>query len=274
MMSAQKDTHGAYRVNVEAQVAEGQLMHVLQDVISSSLKTCRLSMVIAVRTSRPVESRRELEEAQRVLADRRQRALHAVMRMNGARALQEDLAKRRLYLGSLPGLAEENRREHDCLTLHAADLLPVEMPWQGTPQSPLILLETPYRQLVPFSPFDAGFSDANVLVMAKSGGGKTFMVQKLLLELGRANPLISILERGDSYRPLVELMGGRVIEVDLDGHEALNPWDLPQGERAPSKEKIAFLKNLTRHMIGESKNSDSSLLDNVLTDPDLYRPAG
>jgi hypothetical protein len=266
MMSAQKDTHGAYRVNVEAQVAEGQLMRVLQDVISSSLKTCRLSMVIAVRTSRPVESRRDLEEAQRVLADRRQRALHAVMRMNGARALQEDLAKRRLYLGSLPGLAEENRREHDCLTLHAADLLPVEMPWQGTPQSPLILLETPYRQLVPFSPFDAGFSDANVLVMAKSGGGKTFMVQKLLLELGRANPLISILERGDSYRPLVELMGGRVIEVDLDGHEALNPWDLPQGERAPSKEKIAFLKNLTRHMIGESKNSDSSLLDNVLTE--------
>jgi type IV secretory pathway VirB4 component len=186
--------------------------------------------------------------------------------MNGARALQEDLAKRRLYLGSLPGMTEENKREHDCLTLHAADLLPVETPWQGTPQSPLVLLETPYRQLVPFSPFDAGLSDANVLVMAKSGGGKTFMVQKLLLEMGRANPLISILERGDSYRPLIELMGGRVIEVDLDGSEALNPWDLPADQRVPSKEKIAFLKNLTRHMIGESKNSDSSLLDTVLTE--------
>ena len=163
-------------------------------------------------------------------------------------------------------MTEENKREHDCLTLHAADLLPVETPWQGTPQSPLVLLETPYRQLVPFSPFDAGLSDANVLVMAKSGGGKTFMVQKLLLEMGRANPLISILERGDSYRPLIELMGGRVIEVDLDGAEALNPWDLPADQRVPSKEKIAFLKNLTRHMIGESKNSDSSLLDTVLTE--------
>ena len=266
MMAAQKDTRGGFRVNVEAQVAEGQLMRVLQDVISSSLKTCRLSMVIGVRTSRPVQSRRELEDAQRVLADRRQRVLHAVMRMNGARALQEDLAKRRLYIGGLPGMTEENKREHDCLTLHAADLLPVETPWQGTPQSPLVLLETPYRQLVPFSPFDAGLSDANVLVMAKSGGGKTFMVQKLLLEMGRANPLISILERGDSYRPLIELMGGRVIEVDLDGSEALNPWDLPADQRVPSKEKTAFLKNLTRHMIGESKNSDSSLLDTVLTE--------
>jgi hypothetical protein len=276
MMSAQKDTRGAFRVNIEAQVAEGQLMRVLQDVISSSLKTCRVSVIIGVRTSRPVESRGDLEEAQRVLADRRQRALHVVMRMNGARGLQEDLAKRRLYIGSLPGLAEENKREHDCLTLHAADLLPAEMPWQGTPQSPLILLETPYRQLVPFSPFDPSLSDANLLLMGKSGGGKTFMAQKMLVELGRANPQISILERGDSYRPLVELMGGRVIEVDLDSNEALNPWDLPSGERAPNREKIAFLKNLTRHMIGESSGSDSSsLLDNVLTKAisDVYKRA-
>ncbi len=265
MQSAQKDTRGGFRVNIEAQVAEGQLMRVLQDVISSSLKTCQVSVIIGVRTSRPVESRRDLEEAQRVLADRRQRALHAVMRMNGARGLQEDLAKRRLYISTLPGLTEENKREHDCLTLHAADLLPVEMPWQGTPQSPLILLETPYRQLVPFSPFDPSFSDGNLLLMAKSGGGKTFMAQKKLLELGRANPLISILERGDSYRPLVELMGGRVIEVDLDGSEALNPWDLPPGDTTPSREKIAFLANLTKHMIGESKGADSSLLDSVLT---------
>ena len=71
MMSAQKDTRGAFRLNVEAQVAEGQLMRVLQDVIASSLKTCRLSLIIGVRTSRPLESRRDLEEAQRVLADRR-----------------------------------------------------------------------------------------------------------------------------------------------------------------------------------------------------------
>jgi hypothetical protein len=39
--------------------------------------------------------------------------------------------------------------------------------------------------------------------------------------LGRLGTQISILERGDSYRPLVELMGGRVIEVNLDGNETL-----------------------------------------------------
>jgi len=141
-------------------------------------------------------------------------------------------------------MAEETKREQECLTLHAADLLPAEVPWQGL-TSAAILLETPSRQMVPFSPFDASLGDANMLIMAKSGGGKTFMAQLLLLMLGRIGTQISILERGDSYRPLVELMGGRVIEVNLDGNETLNPWDLPQGEKAPSKEKIAFLKNLT-----------------------------
>jgi type IV secretory pathway VirB4 component len=267
MSAAQRDTRGGFRLNVDAQVAEGQLVKVLQDLISSSLKSAQVSLVIGVRTSIPVRNRRDLEEQERVLADRRQRALHAVMRMNGARALPEDMAKRRLYINSLPGMAEENKREHDCFTLHAADLLMLEVPWQGTPQSPLILLETPYRALVPFSPFDPSLSDANVLITAKSGGGKTFMVQLFLTMMARLNPEISILERGNSYRPLVELMGGRCIDVDLEGAETLNAWDLPPGTSVPSKEQIAFLKNLTRHMIGmHQADADTAILDNLLTD--------
>src|SRR5215469_18897164 len=142
----------------------------------------------------------------------------------------------------------------------------IESPWKGTPQSPLILVETPYRQLVPFSPFDPSLSDANVLITAKSGGGKTFMAQLFLTMMARMNPLISILERGNSYRPLVELMGGRCIDVDLEGAETLNAWDLPPGNTTPSKDQIAFLKNLTRHMIGMQLTADTGLLDNLLTD--------
>jgi len=75
------------------------------------------------------------------------------------------------------------------------------------------------------------------------------MAQIFLLMMARANPLISILERGDSYRPLVELMGGRVLHFSALSHwahwergdpprrvgegggtETLNPWDLPPGQ--------------------------------------------
>ena len=266
MQAAQRDSHGNVRIDVDAQVAQRQLMETLEQLISSSLKTCRTSMVIGVRTSQPVQSHRDLAEQERVLADRRHKVLYTVMQMNGSRGLQEDLAKRRLFIGALPGMGEENQRENDCLTLHAADLLPVETSWRGMPQSPLILLETPQRQLVPFSPWDPSLADANLLIMAASGGGKTFMAMLFLLMMARIKPLISILERGESYRPLVELMGGRCIDVDLEGSVTLNPWDLPPGATAPGKDKIAFLKNLTRHMIGDSPNSDTALLDNLLSE--------
>jgi type IV secretory pathway VirB4 component len=129
MQAAQVDSRGAYKVNVEAQVAQNQLQDVLQAVISSSLKVASYSLVIAVRTSKPVVSRGDLEEAKRALNDRRQRVIHAITRMNGARAIPESLATRRLFIGSLPGMAQENKRELSCLTLHAADLMPIEKPW-------------------------------------------------------------------------------------------------------------------------------------------------
>ena len=61
-------------------------------------------------------------------------------------------------------------------------------------------------------------------------------------------------------------MGGRCIDVDLEGSITLNPWDLAPGTTTPGKDKIAFLKNLTRHMIGDSPNSDTALLDNLLSE--------
>jgi hypothetical protein len=266
MQAAQRDSQGGFRINVEAQVAESQLLSVQQDIISSSVKTARLSLVVGTRTSQPAVTLSELEQAERTINNQRQHLLSAVTRMNGAKGIAETLAKRRLFFNSLPGMGEENKREHDLLTSNAADLLPVETPWLGTPRSPLFLLETPYRQLIPFSPFDPSFSDANMLLFAKSGGGKTFMVQQLLLMASRDNPLVSILERGDSYRPLVELMGGQMITMSLDSEQTINPWDLPDGEREPSKDQVAFLKNLTRHMLGDGGTEDTELLDNLITE--------
>jgi hypothetical protein len=266
MQAAQRDANGGYRINVEARVAEEQLVRVQQDIISSSVKAAKLSVIIGTRTSFPAVTTSELELAERVIDNRRQQLLYAIARMNGAKAVAETLAKRRLFFSSLPGTAEADKRDQDLLTSNAADLLPLEMPWQGTPKSPLFLFETPYRQLIPFSLFDPGLSDANMLVMAKSGGGKTFMVQQFLLMAARENPLISIIERGDSYQPLVELMEGRMIAMSLDSDQTINPWDLPGGEKEPTKDQVAFLKNLTRHMLGEGRAEDTELLDNLITE--------
>lgn len=266
MTAAQKDANGNFKSNPEAEVAQSQLIQVQRDIISSSLKTAKLSLSVVVRTSNPAVTLADLELSERELANRTQEVLNAFTHMNGAKAVAETIAKRRIFIGTLPGMAEADKRDQDMLTSNAADLVPVSMPWTGTRRSPLVLFETPYRQLIPFSMFDPDLSDANGLLMAKSGGGKTLAAQQMLLMAARANPLISILERGDSYRPLVELMGGEMVEMSLDSDQTINPWDLPTGESTPSNDQISFLKNLTRHMLGENTppDLDTDLLDSVL----------
>src|SRR3989442_3586603 len=102
MMAAQRDIDGGFRVNVEAQVAERQLVQVLEDVISSSLKTCQGSVIVVARTSTPIRTGRDRVEAERIIADRRQHVLHTITRMSGARGMVETLAQKRLFIGSLP----------------------------------------------------------------------------------------------------------------------------------------------------------------------------
>src|SRR5581483_5649591 len=138
-------------LNVDAQVAEHQLIKVLQDLISSSLKSCQLSLTMAVRTSRPARNRFEAEEAERILADRRQRALHAIARMNGARGIPETLAQKRFFFSGLPALGQVNKRDMHVLNLNAVDLLKVEMTWEGIPNSTLMLFAAPFRHVNPCS---------------------------------------------------------------------------------------------------------------------------
>ncbi len=268
MVAAQKDGDGNYKVNPEAEEAERQLKQVAIEIVSSSLKTVRLSLSIVVRTSRQAVTFTQLEEAERELANRTQEVLNSFQRMNGAKAVVETIAKRRIFINTLPGMGEMDKREQDMLTPNASDLVPADMPWTGTRRSPLILLETPYRQLIPYSMFDPELANGNGLIFGMSGSGKTVIAQEILLMGTRSNALVSILERGDSYLPLVELMGGQMIEMSLDSSQTINPWDLPRNESEPSKNQIAFLKNLTRHMLGEHtpQDYDIDLLDSILLD--------
>ncbi len=67
MTAAQKDANGNFKSNPEAEVAQAQLMQVQRDIISSSLKTAKLSLSVVVRTSHPAVTMRDLEQSEREL---------------------------------------------------------------------------------------------------------------------------------------------------------------------------------------------------------------
>jgi type IV secretory pathway VirB4 component len=86
--------------------------------------------------------------------------------------------------------------------------------------------ETPYRQLLPFSPFNAGLENANAIIAATSGTGKSVHVGKMLLTCARQDVQVSIIERGDRYYHPVTFMGGQMITMSLDSEQTINPFDL------------------------------------------------
>src|SRR4029077_2245494 len=110
VQACERDPNGGFRTNVEAQVAETQLVRVQQDIISSSVKTAKLSLVIGTRTSRPAVTTSDLEQAERTIDNRRQQLLYSIARMNGAKAVAETFAKRRLFFSSLPAMADGDKR--------------------------------------------------------------------------------------------------------------------------------------------------------------------
>ncbi len=264
MVNAQKDHRGNQRIDVAAQVAAQELLDIQAKILASSTKTARLSMTIAVRTSAPAITDADYALAQRELAMRRQMVLHIIGRMNGAKAHCETLAQRRLFISSMPGMADTDKRDIDLLTAHVADLLPVELPWSGTEKSPLMIFDTPYRQCFPFSPFDPNIENANMLVAATSGTGKSVLIGKMLLTAARQGVKVSILERGDSYYYPVKYMGGEMITMSLDSAFTINPFDLEPGQLAPSNDQLSFLTQLVHFMIGDTGSTDSDLLESTI----------
>jgi len=75
MTAAQKDANGNFKSNPEAEVAQAQLIQVQRDIISSSLKTAKLSLCVIVRSSQPAMTLCDLERSERELANRTQRGL-------------------------------------------------------------------------------------------------------------------------------------------------------------------------------------------------------
>lgn len=265
MISAQMDLRGRPRVDVVARQAQGELADIQARILASATKACHASLTVAYRTSFQYLSDSQLEQAQRQLMSRRQQIMHVISRMDGATALPESKAQVRMLMNTLPGMATKDKRDHDLLTANAADLMPIEMPWAGTPRTPLMLFTTPYKQLIPYSPFDPSHENANAIIAATSGSGKSMLVQQMILTAARRNMNVSILERGNSYYYTVKFMGGEMITVSLDSDKTINPFDLPAGQREPSNDHLAFLRSLVLHMIGDKAVEDIEILKSVLS---------
>ncbi|HEX4166764.1 MAG TPA: hypothetical protein VHZ55_14965, partial [Bryobacteraceae bacterium] len=267
--SAQLGANARARTDIAAAVAGESITETLKAILAGRERLVEYSLSVVVRTSRPILTPADREPAHQELVRRRERVRAALIATEGSKVMDEKEAVRRLYIQSLPGLCTKTRRELECSSKVAANFLPVEGPWEGMEKTPLVLLETPMKQLIGFDMFHPSLGNYNMLLVAQSGFGKSFVAQALLLMAARSNPMFCIIEPGITYTSLVNLMGGRVITVSLDGEHAINAWDLPAGAKLPSNQKKNELKNLTLEMMrsslyADAAESDPAILESIL----------
>jgi conjugal transfer ATP-binding protein TraC len=181
------------------------------------------------------------------LSERSRSALGALDRL-GLELIEEDALGLSLYLHTLPlgwhpasdrGL----KRGSTMLSRNLADLLPLYGSYQGTP-TPEVLLQNRRGEPITLSLFDSDVAP-HAVVTGVSGAGKSFFMNYVLASAARRGGHVIVLDKGQSYRNLCELVGGQYVVFDPDRPLRINPVgraeDLSKERLLAAKEILAEL---------------------------------
>ena len=108
--------------------------------------------------------------------------------------------------------------------------------------------------------------NANMVVFAKSGGGKSYTVKLEVFRSLMIGTNIIIIDPENEYKYLCETVGGTFVKLSLDSRYHINPFDLPKiGEDEDPEDvlrnTIASIIGLLHIMLGTVTPEEDSILD-------------
>lgn len=111
--------------------------------------------------------------------------------------------------------------------------------------------------------------NANMVVFAKSGAGKSFTVKLECLRSLMMGTEVIIIDPENEYKTLCDAVGGGFVHLSLASDTRINPFDLPavfDAEEAENalRANIIMLHGLIRLMCGELSSAEESDLDVAL----------
>lgn len=125
--------------------------------------------------------------------------------------------------------------------------------------------------LVLFDRFD--LENANSVVFAKSGSGKSYAIKLEALRSLMFGTEIIVIDPENEYEQLCEAVGGTYLNVTLNSDKRVNPFDLPQGKAENEEEgeeilrsNIIMLHGLFKLMFEKISPQEDSVLDKALVE--------
>jgi len=111
--------------------------------------------------------------------------------------------------------------------------------------------------------------NANMVVFAKSGAGKSYTVKLEVLRSMMVGTDVIIIDPENEYRHLCDTVEGTFIKISLNSSNHLNPFDLPKvgDEDDPEdilRNNIANLLGLLHIMLGSITPEEDSVLDRAI----------
>jgi len=117
--------------------------------------------------------------------------------------------------------------------------------------------------------------NANSVVFAKSGSGKSYFVKLEALRLMVFGAEVMIIDPEQEYKPLCDAVGGNYIDFSANSPSKINPFDLSgivvEGENELGQ-KLISLVTLLKLMMGALNPTEEAILDRALIE--TYRIKG
>ena len=180
-----------------------------------------------------------------------------------------------IFLSSLPMMwgyeriqsLLQHRKLRTTLSTEAANLLPLQGEWQGNSEQGLILAGR-QGQIMAWSPFNNKAGNYNMIVIGRSGSGKSvFMQEQMMTTLGLGGKVF-VFDVGRSFEKTCFLLEGQFIEFKAKTPLCLNPFSsIPRGDQDVSQDALAMLKSILGLMAAPSKGLDdmeAALLEQAL----------
>jgi len=122
------------------------------------------------------------------------------------------------------------------------------------------------NSLVIFDRFN--LPNANSVVFASSGSGKSYMVKLEALRYMMLGTDVIIIDPENEYKSLCQSIGGNYLEISLNSDKRINPFDLPVGSQESGEDvlrsTIASVHGLVNLMAGGLNPEEDAIVDKAL----------
>jgi hypothetical protein len=244
--SAQSLT-GKHRFSPEARVAMEDLARLREDLAGGRAALAQVRFFVVVYGD-PARTRAELAASLKDLNRRCEQVISEIRKIPGADADREEpAALRAIYGRALAGEADAQKTGREIVeTAHSlAPLIPTESEWEGAPR-PHTLFSLPTGKLIGVDLFDRQLIPSPLaLALAAPRGGKSVLLGRLINDVlaTKAHACVRAVDFGESFGPLVDVLGGRHLRFQPGTDRTINVWDydgLENGE-PPGEIQVGFV---------------------------------